>query len=439
MSVGTALILAILSVLFNAFFVATEFAIVKARASRVQELLREGARGAAAAEEVLRNLDSYLSATQLGITLASLALGWVGEPAFAGILWPIFDSVGIWSPAVVHSISLVLAFAVITFLHIVLGELTPKFFAIQRPEEVALVAAAPLRAFRRLCSPALWLLNRSASAIMRLLGIRRATDSELVHSEEELRILLTESHRTGALSASKRKLLENVFDYTHRSAKHIMVPRAEIIYLTLRKTFAENLEVIRNNQHTRYPLCETDIDHVVGMIHVKDLFQPAEGQVQVSDLLRVKRELLFVPETRPLELLQRDFQQRRIHMALVVDEYGSTSGLVTLEDILEEIVGEIQDEFDAEPPKMEASGTGYVVDGLVLIDEIAERLGLEITEPESNTLGGFVISRLGRIARVGDVVSLDAYDVKVIELKGRRVSKLLLTPIAGQERTPRSA
>ena len=301
------------------------------------------------------------------------------------------------------------------------------------------MAAAPLRAFRRLCAPALWLLNRSANAIMRLLGIQRASNSELVHSEEELRILLTESHRTGALSASKRKLLENVFDYTHRSAKHIMVPRAEIIYLTLRKTFAENLEVIRNNQHTRYPLCETDIDHVVGMIHVKDLFQPAEGQVQVSDLLRVKRELLFVPETRPLELLQRDFQQRRIHMALVVDEYGSTSGLVTLEDILEEIVGEIQDEFDAEPPKMEASGNGYVVDGLVLIDDIAERLGLEITEPESNTLGGFVISRLGRIARVGDVVRLDDYDVKVIELKGRRVSKLLLTPIAGQERAPRSA
>ncbi len=439
MSVGTSLILAILIVFFNAFFVATEFAIVKSRASRVQELLREGARGAAAAAEVLRNLDSYLSATQLGITLASLALGWVGEPAFAAVLWPIFASAGLWSPAVVHSIALTLAFAVITFLHIVLGELTPKFFAISRPEEVALAAAAPLRAFRRLCAPGLWLLNSSASAFMRLLGIQRASDSDLVHSEEELRILLAESHRTGALSASKRKLLENVFDYTHRSAKHIMVPRAEIIYLTLRKTFAENLDVIRNYQHTRYPLCETDVDHVIGMIHVKDLFQPAAGQVEVSDLLRVKREMLFVPETRPLELLQRDFQQRRIHMALVVDEYGSTTGLVTLEDILEEIVGEIQDEFDAEPPKMEASGNGYVVDGLVLVDEIGERLGIEIPEHESNTLGGFVISRLGRIARVGDVVRLGGYEIKVIELKGRRVSKLLLTPTADRERTPRSA
>jgi len=236
MSVGTARILPILTVLFYAFFVATEFAIVKARASRVQELLREGARGAAAAEEVLRNLDSYLSATQLGITLASLALGWVGEPAFAGILWPIFDSVGIWSPAVVHSISLVLAFAVITFLHIVLGELTPKFFAIQRPEEVALVAAAPLRAFRRLCAPALWLLNRSANAIMRLLGIRRATALELVHSEEELRILLTESHRVGTLSGDKRELLENIIDYTEHTARHAMIPRGDVVHLSLARS-----------------------------------------------------------------------------------------------------------------------------------------------------------------------------------------------------------
>jgi CBS domain containing-hemolysin-like protein len=260
-----------------------------------------------------------------------------------------------------------------------------------------------------------------------------------VHSEEELRLLLAESHRTGALSSSKRKLLENVFDYTHRSAKHIMVPRAEIVYLTLRKSLAENLDIIRNNQHTRYPLCEMDIDHVVGMIHTKDLLQPAEGLRESRDLLRLKREILFVPETRPLELLQRDFQQRRVHMALVVDEYGSTSGLVTLEDILEEIVGEIQDEFDAEPPKMESTGDGYVVDGLVLLDEIAERLGPDVPENESNTLGGFVIARLGRIPRVGDVVRLDGYDVKVVEMKGRRVSKLLLTPVVEREHEPQSA
>ncbi|MBI3771002.1 MAG: HlyC/CorC family transporter [Deltaproteobacteria bacterium] len=433
------LIIAICLVFLNACFVAAEFAIVKVRATRIQERLQDGVRGAAATQNILSNLDAYLSATQLGITLASLGLGWVGEPAFANLIGPVLAAVGIWSPTVVHSISLTLAFAAITFLHIVLGELAPKYLAIQRPEAVALAVAVPLLAFRRMLYPALWLLNSSSNATLRVLGINRAANSELVHSEEELRLLLAESHRTGALSASKRKLLENVFDYTHRSAKHIMVPRAEIVYLTLRKSLAENLDVIRNNQHTRYPLCETDIDHVVGMIHTKDLLQPAEGVLDVRDLLRLKREILFVPETRSLELLQRDFQQRRVHMALVVDEYGGTSGLVTLEDILEEIVGEIQDEFDAEPPKMEAIGDGYVVDGLVLIDEIGERLKIEIPERESNTLGGFVIARLGRIARVGDIVWLDGYDVKVVEMKGRRVSKLLLTPAPEHERPPQSA
>jgi CBS domain containing-hemolysin-like protein len=438
MSTGTALILAVFLVFLNAFFVAAEFAIVKVRATRIHERLREGARGAAATEDVLRNLDAYLSATQLGITLASLGLGWVGEPAFATIVAPILALIGVWSPAVVHSVSLTFAFAVITYLHIVLGELAPKSLAIQRAEAVALAVAVPLRTFRRVFLPALWLLNRSSNGFLRLLGIHPTATPELVHSEEELRLILAESHRTGALSASKRKLLENVFDYTRRSAKHIMVPRAEIVYLTLQRSLEDNLEIIRNSQHTRYPLCESDIDHVIGMIHSKDLLAPAELR-HVRDLLKIKREILFVPETRPLELLQRDFQQRRVHMALVVDEYGSTSGLVTLEDILEEIVGEIQDEFDAEPPKMEKTGESYVVDGLVLLDEITERLGIEVPEHESNTLGGYVIARLGRIARLGDVVRLDGYDVKVIEMKGRRVSKLLLTPVEARERPTGSA
>jgi CBS domain containing-hemolysin-like protein len=438
MTTALYLVLAVFLVFLNAFFVMAEFAIVKVRATRIQERLREGVRGAAATEDVLRNLDAYLSATQLGITLASLGLGWIGEPAFANLITPPLSAVHIWSPAVIHSIALTLAFALITFLHIVLGELAPKSLAIQRPEQVALIVATPLRIFHRLFYPALWLLNASSNAFLRLLGIAPAAESELVHSEEELRLLLAESHRTGTLSASKRKILENVFDYTRRSAKHIMVPRAEIVYLTLLKPLAENLEIIRHSQHTRYPLCESDIDHVIGMIHSKDLFL-AEGIRASPDLLNIKREILFVPETRPLDLLQRDFQQRRLHMAIVVDEYGGTSGLVTLEDILEEIVGEIQDEFDAEPPKMEATPDGYVVDGLVLIDEVAERLGIELPEHDSNTLGGYVIARLGRIARVGDVVSLDGYQAKVIEMKGRRVSKLLLMPASARDRPPRSA
>ena len=421
------LLFAAFLVFLNAFFVAAEFAIVKVRSTRIQELVREGVRGSGAVQSAIQNLDGYLSATQLGITLASLGLGWIGEPAFASLVTPVLSAVGIWSESVVHSISLTLAFASITFLHIVLGELAPKSLAIRRPEELSLVVAPPLRLFYRVFYPALWFLNASSNFFLRLCRIAPATESELAHSEEELRLLLTESHRTGTLSASKRKLLENVFDYTRRSAKHIMVPRADIVYLSLLRSFTQNLETIRQTQHTRYPLCSDDIDHVVGMIHAKDLFQPVEGVQNTTDLLKLKRDILFVPESRPLELLQRDFQQRRVHMAIVVDEYGGTSGLVTLEDILEEIVGEIQDEFDTEAPRIESTEDGYVVDGLVLLDELAARLGFTAPEHESSTLGGFVIARLGRIARIGDLVQLDGYSAKVIEMKGRRVSKLLVT------------
>jgi CBS domain containing-hemolysin-like protein len=427
MSLGY-LFLAAFLVFLNAFFVAAEFGIVKVRATRVQELVREGVRGAGAVQSAIQNLDAYLSATQLGITLASLGLGWIGEPAFASLVTPLLGAVGVWSESVIHSISLTLAFAAITFLHIVLGELAPKSLAIRRPEELCLLVAPPLQLFYRVFYPALWFLNASSNFFLRMFRIAPATESELAHSEEELRLLLTESHRTGTLSASKRKLLENVFDYTRRSAKHIMVPRADIVHLSLLRSFTENLETIRQTQHTRYPLCNEDIDHVVGMIHAKDLFQPIDGIHETTDLLKLKRDILFVPESRPLELLQRDFQQRRVHMAIVVDEYGGTSGLVTLEDILEEIVGEIQDEFDTETPRVESTAEGYVVDGLVLLDELAGRLGFKAPEHESSTLGGFVIARLGRIARIGDLVDLDGYNAKVIEMKGRRVSKLLVTP-----------
>jgi len=428
MNSGGYLLLAGFLVLLNAFFVAAEFAIVKVRATRVQEMIREGARGATATLRAIENLDATLSATQLGITLASLGLGWVGEPALAHLIAPALGLVGIWSPAVVHSVALTMAFAIITYLHVVVGELAPKSLAIQRPAEVARVVAPPLLLFHRVFYPALWLLNTSSNTFLRLLGITPPPPSDLAHSEEELRLLLAESQRIGALSPSKRKLLENVFDYTRRSAKHIMVPRAEIVSLSLAQPLHENLEIIRQSQHTRYPLCESDIDHVVGMIHSKDLLLPAEDLKEPTDLLKIKRDILFVPESRSLELLQRDFQQRHVHMAIVVDEYGGTSGLVTLEDILEEIVGEIQDEFDTEPPRMEATPEGWVVDGLVLLEEIGERLGLELPNRESTTLGGLVIARLGRIARLGDTAQLDGYDVRVIEMRGRRVSKLLITP-----------
>jgi len=425
------ILLAVLLVLVNAFFVAAEFAMVKVRQTRIETLAEEGNWQARAVLAIHQHIDTFLSASQLGVTLSSLGLGWVGEPAFAHLFAGVFTSVGLESPP--HWLGATVAFLCITALHIIVGELAPKTYAIRATERVALLVALPMRAFMFVFRPALWALARAANAILRLLGVR-AESTELAHSEEELRMLLVESHRTGVLSGEKRELLENVIDYTERTAKHVMVPRADIAYLSLTRTLDENLAVVTQSAHTRFPLAATDIDHVVGMVHVKDLFNRREQLESSEDLSAVKREILFVPESRPLDALQRDFQQRRTHMAIVVDEYGGTSGLVTLENVIEELVGEIQDEFDREPPSVQDTPEGLVFDGLTLIDDAADRLGIELPEPpDVSTLGGLVASQVGRIPRVGDRVTIAGREFAVVEMRGRRVTKVL----AGRPAAPR--
>jgi len=418
--------LALALVVVNAFFVAAEFAMVRVRATRVATLAAEGHWQARILAALQRRLDVFLSATQLGITLSSLGLGWIGEPAFAHLLVPLFAALGIESERVIENTSIAVAFATITVLHIVLGELAPKSFAIRFTERVALWVALPMRLFQLLFAPALWLLHRASKGTLALLGITAETSGDLAHSEEELRILLAESHRVGVLSGAKRELLENVIDYTERTARHVMVPRADIAYLSLARSLEENLAVVTQTAATRYPLAATDVDHVVGMVHVKDLFNRRDQLRSSEDLAALKREILFVPETRPLDALQKDFQQRRTHMAIVVDEYGGTSGLVTLEDVIEEIVGEIQDEFDREPPSVEETPQGLVFDGLMLVDDVAERLGVKLAETaDVSTLGGFVTAQVGRMPRPGDRVAVEGYDLSVAEVKGRRVTKVL--------------
>ena len=422
-------VLALALVLVNAFFVAAEFAMVRVRATRLKELSDQGQWQVRAALAAQRRLDAFLSATQLGITLTSLGLGWIGGPAFAGLLSGVFEALGIASPTVIRNTSVAVAFTFITFLHIVVGELAPKSYAIRATERVALWVALPMRLFQVVFAPALWFLDRASEWTLRLVGVSPETSGELAHSEGELRILLAESHRVGVLSGAKRELLENVIDYTEHTARHVMVPRADIAYLSLARSLEENLAVVTQAAATRFPLATTDIDRVVGMVHVKDLFNRRDRLRTSEDLLAVKREILFVPETRPLDALQKDFQQRRTHMAIVVDEYGGTSGLVTLEDVIEEIVGEIQDEFDREPPRVEETPQGLVFDGLSLIDDVAERLGLELpVVAEVSTLGGFVTALAGRILRPGDTVSVEGYDLKVVEIRGRRVTKVLAAP-----------
>lgn len=412
-------------VVLNAALVAAEFSIVRVRGTRVAELVAQGDRQARAVAALQANLDWFLSATQLGITLTSLGLGWVGEPAFAHLLAPVLGSFGVLSPMIVHTSAVVLAFALITFLHIVVGELAPKHYAIQATERIALWSAWPMRVFAFVCSPALWILNRASALTLRLLGVRSETSAQLAHSEEELRLVVAQSHEHGQLSGEKRELLENIIDYADRTAKHAMIPRQDIAYLALARSLDENLAVIAQTSHTRFPLATIDIDHVVGMVHVKDLFL-RRGQLRSSeDLIPLKRDILFVPETRPLDGLQRDFQHNRTHMAIVVDEYGGTAGLITLEDVIEEIVGEIQDEFDREPPKVEETPEGLIFDGLMLIEDVSERLGIHLAGANDvATIGGFLAERLGKIPRLDDQVRLDGYALTVIEMRGRRVTKV---------------
>ncbi len=413
-------------VFLNAFFTAAELSMARVRNTRMEELTQEGDWRASAVRGHQERLQYFLSATQLGITLASLGLGWVGEPAFAHFVAPVLAAVGVTSDVVLHNVSAAVAFLFITFLHIVVGELVPKAYAIRATERVALWTALPMRAFQVLVKPALWLLDQTASRVLRLLGVDLQSTAE-AHSEEELRMLLAESHRVGTLSGEKRELLENIIDYTERTARHAMIPRGDVVYLSLSRSLEENLQLIGQTTHTRFPLATIDIDHVAGMIHVKDLFLRRDKLRTSEDLVEIKRDILYVPESRPLDALLREFQQSRTHMAIVVDEYGGTAGMITLEDVIEEIVGEIQDEFDRESPKVEETPEGLVFDGLSLLDDVWEKVGIEVEgSKEVSTIGGFVTERLGRIPRIGDRAAVNGVDMRVLEMKGRRVSKVLV-------------
>jgi len=419
------IVLALLLVALNAFFVATEFAIVKVRRTRIDELVDQGHRRAVAVREV----HAYLSATQLGITLTSLGLGWVGEPAFAHLLEPLFRSLGFLSPVATHTSAITLAFLVITFLHVVFGELAPKTLAIERAEATALLASRPIRAFAWLFHPLIVVLNGAAGFAVRLMGLPPITDAERAHSEEELRMILAVSHRSGILSEDHARLLENVLDFADRTVRQIMVPRGDIVFLDVNRAYADNLSTAREFGHTRYPLCDGDLDTIVGVVHIKDLFlSPPVGGGEV-DLRSIAREPLFLPESLDLENVLARFQKAHLHLGLVIDEYGGTSGIVSLEDVLEELTGEIQDEFDQEPPKVQPLPDGRVsVDASLPKDEI-EELGIdEDGDEEVDTIGGLVLARLGRIARLGDVVEIGGRKIEVSRVRGRRILRLIVHP-----------
>jgi CBS domain containing-hemolysin-like protein len=415
------LALGVLLVLINGFFVAAEFALVKVRPTQIDPYVQRGERRAKVARHMVRHLDAYLSATQLGITLASLALGWIGEPAFAWILEPLITKIPGASPAVVHSVSLTAAFLVITVLHIVLGELAPKSVAIRKPQPTSLWVAVPLWIFFKITYPAIWLLNHTANLVLSVFGIEPVSEDEMGHDEEELRRILASSP-ADRLSRQKRRILDNVFTFSDRPARKIMVPRADVVYLDIRLPLEENIALARRSGHTRFPLCDGDLDRILGFIHIKDLFR---AETLPTSLEQVRREIAFIPETLTLDRLLRRMRVENVHMAAVLDEYGGVSGVVTLENVLEEIVGEIQDEFDLEPPEIvQKSERLYEVSGAMLVEDLETSLGIEFSERDEDTVAGVVLSELGRRARPGDVVTLAPLRLEVREVVGNRIRSL---------------
>lgn len=418
--------MAFLLVGLNGIFVASEFAMVKVRKTRLAELAENGSRRAKNALDVASRLDAYLSACQLGITLASLGLGWLGESAIATLIEPLFEGVAGWNTIYTHSISIGLAFILITFLHIVLGELVPKSLAIQKAERIALASAGFLKAFYWLLYPIIWALNSIANVILRIWGIEAANEADLSHSEEELRMLVEASQKHGYLDKLEGKLLDNVFEFSDRIASEVMIPRQDMVCVFIQDTFEEILQVVKEHGHSRYLLCDDDKDHVLGLVHMRDIIRLRE-QPGSKDIAQIKRDIIAVPEGMPISHLVQRMRSQRTHMAVVVDEFGGSAGLVTLEDMLEELVGEIYDEFELEQPPIQKLGDNeYVLNGRVLMEEVSEMLDIHLEEETVSTIGGYVFSRLGRKPVKGDVVYFDGFHFEVMEVMGFRITKVMI-------------
>ncbi len=412
----------LLLVLLNGFFVAAEFAIVKVRTTQIEPLMKSGLKRAKLAYEVITHLDEYLSATQLGITLTSLGLGWLGEPFVAKLLEPAFYVLGVTSSTVAVSVSFIVAFILITIFHIVLGELAPKSLAIQLSQKVTLAIAAPLHFFFVIFRPFIWILNNSANYFLRLIGIQPLSEGDLAHTEEELRLLLSQGK---TISTTSRSILLRAMELRDRTVREVMVPRTQVVFLTTERTVEENITIALENQFTRYPLCEKDLDNILGMIHLKDLFKLKVPKGPGDQLLVIKRDLLFVPETTPLEKILNTFLKRRILMAIAVDEYGGTAGLITLENVLEELVGEIRDEFDVEPLLVQKlSEHEFIVDGTMPLHDFARMFDVVPETKDVVTLSGYAVHLLGRVPEKGASLQISQWRGTVESVDGKKVKQL---------------
>jgi CBS domain containing-hemolysin-like protein len=416
---GFALVIFVLLLVLNAFFVAAEYAYVRVRGTQLQEQIEAGSIRARKAMRILLSLDSYISTIQLGVTLAALGLGLVGEPVVGRILEPLFEPLGAVSPVLVSVVAFLVAFAIVTYCTVVIAELAPKYLALERALSLALWTAYPLDLFHSLMRPFTYVMNRSALGVLRLFGVRPRAEAQ-AHSAEELRMLVAASTRTGVLQESERVLVGNALDFAETLVRQVMVPRTEIVAVPDDSTVAGVVQLLRQSPFTRLPVYRDDMDHVVGVIHVKDVVGAAADKT-VRELMR---KPLYLPETAHLDRALAQFRRERVQLAIVIDEFGGTAGLVTLEDVIEELVGEVQDEFDRESPMLREESGVFLINGLMPLSDIRERLGLELGDEPYDTVGGMVFGRLGRLAQVGDTVDVEGYRFTVTAVDGRRVSQV---------------
>ena len=432
---GLKILFTVLLVLVNGFFVAAEFALVKVRLSQIELRAKEGNRLARLTLTMLQDLEAYLSASQLGITLASLGLGWIGESVVASIILAAVHALDLnVTPELAHQIALPVSFATITVLHIVIGEQAPKMLAIQRPESLSLAVALPLRLFYLISFPAIWVLNKLSNIVLRLFGVNSGHGNE-AHTSDELRMLLDQSKESGEIQDSEHELIENVFQFNDRMVKQIMVPRTKLSALDVHAPAEQILDTIFAEGYSRLPVYEGNIDNIVGVLNVKDLL-PIIRRGEAVELARIMRPPYFVPETKKINRLLRQFQRKHIVMAVVSDEFGGVSGIVTIEDIMEELVGEIQDEYDNEVPVVEkVAEDEYRVNPATPISDANEYLPFPLPEGEDyETVGGLLNVIYGSIPEVGDVAVLDPYEFRVLQRSRRAVELVQLRVTTPAER-----
>ncbi|XXM73045.1 hemolysin family protein [Lysinibacillus sphaericus] len=434
MTTSINLLLIALLIALTAFFVATEFAIVKVRGSKIDQLVAEGRKGSMAAKKVVTHLDEYLSACQLGITITALGLGWLGEPTVEKILHPLFAYMEL-NETLTHLLSFGIAFALVTFLHVVVGELAPKTVAIQKAEAVTLLFAGPIIWFYRIMYPFIWLLNGSARVFVGIFGLKTASEHDEVHTEEELRILLSESYQSGEINKNELKYVNNIFEFDERIAKEIMVPRKEIVSLSIDDTFTDVVETLRRENFTRYPVIDGDKDNIKGFVNMKELLTEMVTRNLEEDHFRVHsflNPIITVIETIAIHDLLVKMQKERVHIAVLIDEYGGTAGIVTVEDILEEIVGEIRDEFDedevAEVRKLKDGH--YLLDSKVLINEVNALLdiSIDVGDLDIDTIGGWFMTH-NINSKIGSVIEEEGYRFKIIEKDGIQLRYLEVTKL----------